>query len=477
MKKQAVLYARVSTKDQEREGYSIPAQLKLLQQYAASHQFQLVQEFIDVETAKIKGRKQFGEMVRFFEKTPDCRTLLVEKTDRLYRNLHDCLKLEELETEIHLVKEGQIVSKNSRSQDKLVHGFHLLIARHYIENLKEEVKKGMYEKAAKGIYPSKALFGYRNQNRDIEIDPETGPIVQRLFELYATGNYSLADLRKEAFAGTGRKFAKSGIERILKNRFYIGFFLWGGKTYQGTHQPLVSAALFEQVQEVFRSHNRSKYRGHDFAFGGLLQCAYDNCMVTAELKKEKYTYYHCTGHRGKCPLPYFREEELGIRMGQILKDIHIPDSVLETLQEAFQQDRQRMDDCRKEEREKLQRKLTAVRNRMDQAYLDKLDGRITEDFWKRKSAEWQQEEQQVQLALNGLLEAASSDRLLTTRRILELANKAHSLYVRQKPVEQAKLLKIVLSNCALDRTSLYPTYRKPFELIFQAAKNENWLGR
>ena len=239
---------------------------------------------------------------------------------------------------------------------------------------------------------------------------------------------------------------------------------------------MVSTALFEQVQEVFPSHNRPKYRGHDFAFGGLLQCAYDNCTVTAELKKQKYTYYHCTGHRGKCPLPYYREEELGTRLGRILKDIHIPDSVLETLQEAFQQDQQRMEDCRKEEREKLQRKLTAVRNRMDQAYLDKLDVRITEDFWKRKSEEWEQEEQLVLLALNGLQEA-DTDRLLTTQRILELANKAHFLYVRQKPAEQAKLLKIVLSNCAIDRSNLYPTYRKPFELIFQAAKNENWLGR
>jgi hypothetical protein len=375
------------------------------------------------------------------------------------------------------VKEGQIISKDSRSQDKLVHGFHLLIARHYVENLKEEVKKGIHEKAAKGIYPSKALFGYRNHNRNIEIDPEAGPIVQRLFELYATGNYSLADLRKGVFSESGRKFAKSGIERILKNRFYIGFFVWGGKTYQGTHRPLVSVALFEKVQDVFRSYNRPKYRGHDFAFGGMLQCAYDNCMVTAEQKKGKYTYYHCTGHRGKCPLPYFREEELGIRLGQVLKDIHIPDDVLETLQDAFEQDRDRAEACRTETRDKLQRRLTAIRNRMDQAYSDKLDGRISEDFWKRKSEEWQQEEQQVLLAFDGMHKATASDRVLTIKQILELANKAYFLYVRQEPEEQAKLLKMIVSNCAVDRTSLYPAYRKPFDLIFQAAKNENWLGR
>jgi site-specific DNA recombinase len=61
----AVIYARVSSRDQEREGFSIPAQLRLLREYAASHNFRVVQEFVDVETAKATGRKQFGEMIRF----------------------------------------------------------------------------------------------------------------------------------------------------------------------------------------------------------------------------------------------------------------------------------------------------------------------------------------------------------------------------------------------------------------------------
>ena len=85
--KSAVIYARVSSKDQEREGYSIPAQLKFLREYAQKNDFYIEQEFVDVETAKMAGRKRFGEMVRYFEKTPDCRVVIVEKTDRLYRNL------------------------------------------------------------------------------------------------------------------------------------------------------------------------------------------------------------------------------------------------------------------------------------------------------------------------------------------------------------------------------------------------------
>ena len=107
----AVLYARVSSKDQEREGFSIPAQLKFLREYAQSHEFNIQREFVDVETAKTTGRKQFGEMVRFLRDHKTCRVVLVEKTDRLYRNFRDCVTLEDLDVEIHLPKEGQVISK------------------------------------------------------------------------------------------------------------------------------------------------------------------------------------------------------------------------------------------------------------------------------------------------------------------------------------------------------------------------------
>ena len=82
--RKAIIYARVSSKEQEREGFSIPAQLKLLHEYASRNNFQLAKEFIDIETAKTTGRQNFNEMVHFLEHHRDCRVLLLEKTDRLY---------------------------------------------------------------------------------------------------------------------------------------------------------------------------------------------------------------------------------------------------------------------------------------------------------------------------------------------------------------------------------------------------------
>ncbi len=476
----AVIYARVSSKDQEREGYSIPAQLKLLREYAVSHNFKIVREFTDIETAKVAGRTQFGEMIRFLEHSADCRVVIAEKTDRLYRNFRDYVTLEDLKTEIHLPKEGQVISKDSKSQTKFMHGIHVVVARNFIENLREEVCKGMREKAEQGIYPSRPPLGYRNNRleRTIEVDSQKAPIARRMFELYATGRYSLTGVRKLLHAEFGVSLGNGYIDRLLKNPFYTGSFYWQNKLYSGTHEPLIDPTTRGQVQAVLANRNRAKYRRREFAFGNLLNCAYDGCTVTAEIKRAKYIYYHCTGHRGKCSLPYVREEKLGERLGQILKDIHIPDRALKQVIEALHANQQGIQQARAQQKARLEQRLSEVRHRIDQAYMDKLDGKIPEDFWQRKNAEWSGEETQIKQAALALGEGTTNHQhLLDARRILELANKAYSLYVRQNVVEQAKLLRMVLSNCAIDAVSVYPTYRKPFDQIFQRAKTKEWYAR
>ncbi len=474
----AVLYARVSSKDQEREGFSIPAQLKFNREYAQKNGLQIDREFVDIETAKKAGRKQFGEMVRYLEDTPRCRVVIAEKTDRLYRNLRDCLTLEDLDIEIHLPKEAQVISKDARSQTKLMHGFHILMARNYIENLREEVEKGMREKAEQGIYPSRPPIGYRNNKAEhtIEVDPGKAPLARRMFELYATGNYSLLQVRGTLFAEFGQRLAKGYLDRLLKNPFYVGSFIWHGKLYKGSHASLVDREQFDRVQIVFQGRNKPKYRKHAFAFQGLLTCAYDQCAVTAEIKKQKYTYYRCTGFRGPCGLPYMREELLGARLAKIVEDISIPGSVLAQLEKSLVDDKGRQEAIQSEQRNRLRDRLNALRSRLDQSYIDKLDGKITDDFWARKSEEWRTEEQRICGELVSL-EQPKPDKLLDGVRILELAHKAHFLYLKQTPEEQAKLLRIVVSNCSIDAVNVYPTYRKPFDLIFARTQNEGWRAR
>ena len=119
--------------------------------YPTSRDLEVATEFIDVETAKQAGRTGFGEMLEHLRKDKACRILLVEKTDRLYRNLKDWVTLDGLDLEIHLVKENIVISPDSRSSEKFMHGIKVLMAKNYIDNLSEETKKGMLEKARQGI--------------------------------------------------------------------------------------------------------------------------------------------------------------------------------------------------------------------------------------------------------------------------------------------------------------------------------------
>jgi site-specific DNA recombinase len=308
--RQAVIYARVSSKEQEKEGFSIPAQLKLLKEYAAANGFAAAQEYVDVETAKQTGRAAFGEMVAYLNAHPSVRVMLVEKTDRLYRNLKDWVTVDELNVEMHFPKEGVVLSRESRSSEKFMHGIKVLMAKNYIDNLSEETRKGMQEKAEQGYWPTVAPLGYRNVTRTdgkkvIEPDEIAAPLIRKLFEWYAQGDISLKEVTRKArsaglhFRKSGALIPRSTVHAILRNRVYTGRFDWNGKTYDGRHEALISIDSWNRVQDVMegRFAKRSQHGKRDFAFSGLIACHACGCAVVGEIKKERYIYYHARAMR------------------------------------------------------------------------------------------------------------------------------------------------------------------------------------
>lgn len=395
----AVLYARVSSKDQEREGFSIPAQLDLLRSYAAGRCLHIAQEFVDVETAKQAGRVAFNDMVAFAKKHRGRLVVLVEKTDRLYRNLRDWVTMDELDVEIHLVKEAVVLSPESRSHEKFMHGIKVLMAKNYVDNLSEETRKGMIEKAKQGIWPSFAPLGYRNVlgadgKRVIEPDPVAAPVIKRLFDRFAKGDVSIKAVAREGMIVRGRRLYTSLIHLTLRKRIYMGDFDFDGTTYKGTHTPIVAREVWERVQSVLDGRNvrSSRQVKHQFTLSGLVHCGHCGCLMVGELKKGRYVYYHCTGNRGRCGDPYVREEQLLSEAARALKQLVIGQPTLSWLEHAIVATDQTANGARKQ----LKVEYDRLQVRMETMYLDRLDGRITAKFYDDKSKEWREQQTQIE---------------------------------------------------------------------------------
>ncbi|MFQ5479256.1 MAG: recombinase family protein [Candidatus Binatia bacterium] len=480
----AVLYARVSSKEQAKEGFSIPAQLKLLKDYAARERLSVVGEYVDVETAKQTGRASFGEMVAYLRGHPSVRMLLVEKTDRLYRNLKDWVTIDELDVEIHLVKEGAVLSRDSRSSEKFMHGIKVLMAKNYVDNLSEETRKGMLEKAEQGIWPSFAPLGYRNVTgpdgrKVIDPDPEVAPIVAKLFEWYATGQYSLKEVARKARA-VGLVYRKSGdpvpvstVHSILRNRLYTGQFEWNGKLYQGKHQPLVTCELWERVQDTADGRNASKHRRmkRDFPFSGLIACGHCGCSMVGEIKKQRYIYYHCTGYKGKCDEPYVREEVLGEKFVALLGRLAFDNEVLDWVRDALHESHagERLEHAAAIER--LRSEYDRLQNRIHAAYVDKLDGSIDAAFFEKISAEWRAEQDRCLRDIERH-QGADQSYLEDGVRLFELAHNAQRLFAKQDARQKRRLLNFLVSNCSWRDGELTATLRQPFDLIAETTAIE-----
>lgn len=161
-----VILARVSSKSQEDEGYSLDSQLKLLQGYCDKNGLTVVKTFKITETAsKEQSRKVFHELLAFINKK-GIYHLAIEKTDRLTRHFRDAVAIDDWlqkdeERRLHAVKESLLLHKDAKSDVKFMWNIHLAVAKKYTDNLREEAMKGWAEKLAQSWLPAPPPPGYK----------------------------------------------------------------------------------------------------------------------------------------------------------------------------------------------------------------------------------------------------------------------------------------------------------------------------
>jgi len=393
--KKYVALARVSSREQEREGFSLDVQEDALRGYAERQDGEIVKLYRVAETAsKRDERRTFKLLVEYArEHAPELDGVLFYKVDRAARNLFDYLELERLEQEQGL-RSIFVTQKTGDGPAGRLHRRTLAnMAAFQVELQSELVKEGMARRVQNGLFPGHAPYGYRNVRVDgrslVDVHPENGPNVRRIFELYAYHNHTLDSLTDalEAegifYSKTRRRFPRSKLHEILRDRSYIGEVRYRDEWHPGQQKPLVDRSTFERVQ-VLRGD--ATYASHESLYGsGLIECVHCGRPIVFEVKMrqlksgpKEYRYYRCSGYTAEGhPRIRITEGDLDGQIREMFEGLRVEDEkVREFIVKVLRAKAKNTQEAGAKRCERIKRQLAQVKRQKDRL----LDMRLTEEI-------------------------------------------------------------------------------------------------
>lgn len=489
----AVILARVSTEEQKREGHSIPAQVRRQQDYASRKDLEVIKTFQFDESATKNVRKTFDEVVEFLRAFPEPLALLTDAADRVQRDFRATIPLDELrragKIEIHFSRENLIISQQSNNSEIMRWDMAVMFAKNYALTISDNVKRANEQKIRNGEWTGKAPLGYLNitdpetGKKAIKLDPARARHIKEAFELCASGNYSLDQIRmfleEDGMVNktTSRPLTRSQLHKILHNPFYYGEMRVKGKLHQHNYEPIVERWLFDKVQAVLEGRHKQpvKLQSKPFVFKGILKCAFCGCAVSFELKKGRYVYGRCTKYRGNCPGVRVKEEALVKQVQNLFGSMHIPSKVLGEVKDTLQSSHEAKKHYHEEALEKLRKEYDSVQGRQDKLLDLLINDDISKETFEAKTAELKKRQREIDELLSKHTDA-DEQFTVTATSILDLASRAGELFASSKPDQKRQLLSFVLSNLRLDGEKLVYELNKPFDAILSASKRSQWLG-
>ena len=302
----AVIYARYSSSGQREE--SIEGQLRECRDYAKRNGFTVVGEYVDKAlTGRTDKRPDFQRMLRDSERGV-FKAVILWKTDRFARNRYDSAmykyKLKRNGVRLFYAKESIPEGPEGIILESVMEGY----AEYYSENLSQNIKRGNYDSALELKTLGQRVLGLRKgADGRFEIDPETAPIVKRIFEEYADGERAkdiVARLNAEGFKTShGGAFNKNSLRRILQNEKYIGVYSFKDIRVEDGIPAIVTRDLFNKCQKQLERHHRAPAAARDtlFLLTAKLYCGKCGEPMTGDGGTSRsgkvYNYYICNGRR------------------------------------------------------------------------------------------------------------------------------------------------------------------------------------
>lgn len=481
-------FCRVSSREQEREGFSLDCQETAIRAHAEKLGGTIAQMFSVAESAKTSSaREAFRDLLDYVRQNR--RTLdgvIFKSVDRAARNLQDLAELEKLQ-EAHGVRtymvDGSLDASNPAGELSI--GVQGVLARFAIRQNSEKIIEARDRRVEEGLFPNKAPYGYANYRDErgrslVRVHPENSQKVRVMFELYAKGDLTIDGLRErmraEGFVYTTRteSFTRSKVHSILRDRAYRGEVFYKGAWHPGTHEPLISRTTFEQVQAKLGDR---RYSTHEATFAGMMSCGECGRRITGEVIKKdgrSYVYYRCsrytaTGH-GRHRL---RDHKLEEQIVDFLQSLRLDDRELRDWFVTALRARTHAEQGEaKEQRSRLQGELTRVRDRLDSLLDLHLDNEIDKESYHRKAQQLRDRAAELEDDMHASGED-QTDRGETAVKAFELADQLSAKWLTADPATKRLILDIVSLNLTLNGATLEVVARSPFDLLLEEAGNEN----
>lgn len=476
------VYCRKSSEAEDRQVASIESQLTTLQRsFGDRPDIEIVQVYEEAFSAKAPGRPQFGEMLTEIERgTAD--GIIAWAPDRLARNSIDGGRI------VYMLDRGVVKDLNfatytfeNNSQGKFMLQIMFGQSKYYSDALSENVKRGNRTKLEKGWRPNQAPLGYQNDptTKTIIKDPVHFPIVRRIFDLMLSGAYSpkqIALMARDEWGFRtpkrkrigGRPLAMSSVYKMLSNPFYAGLIVWGGHTYPGKHEPVVTIEEFTHVRELLARPARPRPKSYRFAFTGMIRCGGCGLSITAEHKTNRYgsryVYYHCVRPRiGRCGEPSVEQRALDAQIARFLESLEIDQRLEQWIFDEITHCARDIEDELRAERLSLQRTLSDLATQLNELTGLRVRGLLTDAEYiaQRKSLL----EEQGRLQMNTRHRSDAASRIEPLREVISFRNRAMNWFLKGSDTEKRMILEIVASNLSLKGKIISIQAKRPFSVM------------
>ena len=494
----AIILSRVSSKDQE-EGYSLEVQIDRLEKYCERKGLHILKQFKIVESSTKGDRKDFMEIIKLIKQQRESIAFVADKVDRIQRSQKETPILDDLirkgKLELHFNSEGYIIHQESSAHELMMWGMGIVVAKCHTDLLSENVKKSFKQKIEiHGEWYGPAPLGYLNKRDErgrglIVTDPIAGPLLTKMFEVYATGAYTLSEMATKVKewglrSKKGYHINKSVLYRMVQNPFYYGEMRVKGELWPHRYEALTNREIFKACEAVRMGWDKKpfQYRGKEFLFRGILKCAVTGNLITSDTKTKKYpngnvtqwTYLRAWNPEDSTKKMWVREDEITRQIEEILQGLKIknPDILKQTMEYLMNVNNGKAHEFNREVGA-LKQEHTAIQNKLDSLIDLVADGILTrEEYLKKKS---QLKERQYELT--DLLKSYDKVDDKFSKKLVDLINITSNAYETFKGStinEKRELLNFIFANLELRGCKLHYSLVFPFTELQKVANCTTW---